>query len=631
MVAPGLFAALVALFIVSLTSAKAQVMPEEEKPPLSAEEKVKEATQKLKEAEQGLQQAEEAYETAEEKWTADGEGAKLVNDNEQSIANEEGAVAKARNDAKQAGQKSAMLDSNPLTRWTNAAKKAADDYNALVRIFVGSTNQLERTRQTALNNLETFMWKKDPQIMEKLRDAREQREEALKELQEASDAQEKEEDKENKKGGKSSSVEPNTTASGAGGGESLASFVSAGRVKVATAGTGEVIGHIADFIIENVTDQPIACSIPPMILESGSGKNQHYACPKREDVALKPHEKKKVPIDGVCLNRNKSPVGKGVGGDLLMNDGSDKVPSDRHLKARDADKLLRLCTAKYDAVDKLQKEGKLDDLPYKDKKKQRDICVQWSTWTDPRICEITDAPPATKDDLKKVVYKQVEEQGPLTEEKKKKIDDGIDKIFEKIELTSEKAKDLEKAEPGNETPPPIPPGTVEVTNDTPTPAPQAEEKPKKEKKKKKWPKPIQDWLDKHYAADKAHREWGKKKMTYLNKLWDYIKKNSPHTQELRDKAEAASKKANEPGSSQADRDAADTAEKEVKKQMDELEKDYQKTPEGKGEFDKVHEAEKVKGNADDAEKEAEKKLPPGIDKEGVLEEDALKNGVPAQW
>jgi len=413
------------------------------------------------------------------------------------------------------------------------------------------------------------------------------------------------------------------------GGPSLAMLVAAREVAVDITGTGEVIGHIADFIIENVTDQPIECSIPPMILESGSGKNQHYACPKREDVALKPHEKKKVPIDGVCLNRNKPPVGKGVGGDLLMNDGSEKVPSDRHLKPRDADKLLRLCTAKYDAVDKLQKEGKLDDLPYKDKKKQRDICVQWSTWTDPRICEVTDAPPATKDDLKRVVYKQVQEQGPLTEDKKKKIDEGIDKIFEKIELTTEKAKDLEKPETEGETTPAMPPGTVEVTNDTP--APQTEEKPKKEKKKKKWPKPIQDWLDKHYAADKAHREWGKKKMTYLNKLWDYIKKNSPHTQELRDKAEAARKKANEPGSSQADRDAADTAEKEVKKQMDELEKDYQKTPEGKGEFDKVHEAEKVKGSADDAEKEAEKKLPPGIDKEGVLEEDALKNGVPARW
>jgi hypothetical protein len=258
--------------------------------------------------------------------------------------------------------------------------------------------------------------------------------------------------------------------------------------------------------------------------------------------------------------------------------------------------------------------------------------VQWSTWTDPRICEITDAPPATKDDLRKVVYKQVDEQGPLTEEKKKKIDDGLDKIFENVELTTEKAKDLEKPKREEEgTPPGMPPGTVEITNDTPTPAPGTQEKPKKEKKKKKWPKPIQDWLDKHYAADKAYDEWLKEKMRYLDKFWDYIKKNSPHTQELRDKAEAARKKANEPGSTLPDKEAADNAEKEAKKQMDEVEKDYQKTAEGKAEFDKLHDLEKLKDQAEDGEKEAEKKLPPGVDKNGILEEDALKNPVPAKW
>jgi hypothetical protein len=55
-------------------------------------------------------------------------------------------------------------------------------------------------------------------------------------------------------------------------------------------------------------------------------------------------------------------------------------------------------------------------------------------------------PPATKDDLKKVVYKQLGEKGPMSPETKKKVDQGIDTIFEKVELTTAKAKDLEKPE-----------------------------------------------------------------------------------------------------------------------------------------------------------------------------------------
>ena len=70
--------------------------------------------------------------------------------------------------------------------------------------------------------------------------------------------------------------------------------------------------------------------------------------------------------------------------------------------------------------------------------------MQWSIWTDPRICEITGDPPATKEDVKKVVYKQKEEERPMTPDTKKKIDKGIAEIFEKIELTTEKAKDLQK-------------------------------------------------------------------------------------------------------------------------------------------------------------------------------------------
>jgi hypothetical protein len=232
-------------------------------------------------------------------------------------------------------------------------------------------------------------------------------------------------------------------------GDTLAMVAAAGKIKVDSAGTSETIGHIADLQFQNLTDQPVSFTVPPMILESGSGKNQHYACPKGESVALGPHEKKTVPMDGVCLVRNKPPVGKGVTGDLLINDGTPDTRQnpDSHLSKKDANKLLRLATSKYDAADKLLKDGSLKDIPYADPKKKKDIVVQWSTWTDPQISELTGAPPASKDDLKKVVYKQIEQQGPVTPDKKKKIDQGIDTIFEKVELTTAKAKDLEKPDP----------------------------------------------------------------------------------------------------------------------------------------------------------------------------------------
>lgn len=246
-------------------------------------------------------------------------------------------------------------------------------------------------------------------------------------------------------------------------------------VQVETVGTGHTIGHIADLKIQNLTDQRLVFIIPPIVLESKSGKNQDYACPNEEDVSLAAHETKTIPVDGVCLNRNKPPVGKGVAGDLVINTANPNVPQnpDSHIPANRAGDLLRICTAKYKAADKLQKDGTLKDFPYKDKQKQKDIIVQWSTWCDPRISENTGAPLATKDDLKKVVYKQVEAKGKMSPQTKKKVDQGIDTIFEKVELTTAKAKDLEKpgpfftggASPGEKPGPLLQPATVAQPGD----------------------------------------------------------------------------------------------------------------------------------------------------------------------
>jgi hypothetical protein len=228
----------------------------------------------------------------------------------------------------------------------------------------------------------------------------------------------------------------------------LGALTSSGQIKIDSVGTGETIGHVVDLKIQNLTDQPIKCAGGPIVLESKSRKNQDYVCPKPQTVSIGPRSTATVAMNGVCVNRNKPPVGKGAPGDLIINTGDPTLPQNpaSHIPANKAGDLLRICTSKYEAADKLQKDGALKDLPYKDKQKQKDIVVQWSTWCDPRISEITGAPPATKDDLKKVVYKQVEAKGKMSPETKKKVDQGIDTIFEKVELTTAKAKELEKPE-----------------------------------------------------------------------------------------------------------------------------------------------------------------------------------------
>jgi hypothetical protein len=216
-------------------------------------------------------------------------------------------------------------------------------------------------------------------------------------------------------------------------------------VNIDTVGTGRTIGHVADLRLENVTDDAINCLVPPVVLESKSRNNQDYVCPKRETLRIGPHSTATVPLDGVCVIRNKPPVGPGVTSDLIINTGDPTFPQNpaSHVPANQARDLLRLCTSKYNAADMIQKQGALKDLPYTDTQKQKDIVVQWSTWSDPRVCGIVRTPAATKEDLKEVVYKQVVEKGPMTPARKKKIDEGIDAIFDKVELTTAKAKELE--------------------------------------------------------------------------------------------------------------------------------------------------------------------------------------------
>lgn len=406
--------------------------------------------------------------------------------------------------------------------------------------------------------------------------------------------------------------------------EEFCALINDDKIDVEFTGTGETAGYVADCKISNLTDEPLSCVIPPMVLESKSGKNQDYACPEPKTVDVGPKESKTVPIKGVCLVRNKTPVGKDVTGDLQINDCQDgsRIPNDH------ADKFLNIATSIFQAADELLKDGSLKDIPYKDPEKKKDIVVQWTTWADPRISELTGVPPATKEDLRKVVYKQIEEKGPMTPETKKKVDQGIDTIFEKIELTSEKAKDLEKAPgPVDGT---VPAGPENVSDNVPpgTP-PQTGDKPRERRSGLTWPKPVQDWWDKKKAADGAESSkkfnrklygWALDRFFAKSKYWNELKtgiEKRQKTLETSGVKEVNDKLIKE-------RDEMKSALEKLEKQ---LEKDFQQTPEGKKAFAEVAEAEKAADKAGAAEKEAGKNLDPAV-KEEVEKAEAA---VPAKW
>ena len=303
-------------------------------------------------------------------------------------------------------------------------------------------------------------------------------------------------------------ISANRTATGLGTGESYAALTSTGKIKVTTSGTGETIGHVADLKIQNTTGERISFTVPPMVLESGSGKYQHYACPKAQHVALNPREEKTVPIDGVCLVRGQPPLGKDDKSDLICRDSTPgDHPQDSHLPTKDVNKLLRVAASYYDAAEKLEKKGALKDLPYHDPKTRKEIVTQWGVWSDPEIAKCTGSPAATKEDLKTTIYKQAEKHGAVTPETKKKLDEGIDIIFQDIKLTTKEAKNLEKPDPfksdqptgdegkgGAQTPMP-PTGPINVDDGT-----TKKDQPPKTTDKEKPPTPVTPPDDDECAA-----------------------------------------------------------------------------------------------------------------------------------
>lgn len=234
-----------------------------------------------------------------------------------------------------------------------------------------------------------------------------------------------------------------------GGGESLAAIAFSGKIEITTIGTGKSIGHVADLRIRNLTEERIAVPVPAMVLESGSRQYQHYACPHAQTVIVGPHGTKTVPIDGICLVRDKPPVGKGVTGELIICDGNPSSPRapDSHFTAKEAGKLTRVAKSYADAAEKLEQEGAFKNMPYHKPKERKEIATQLGVWSDTKIAKITHSKRMKREDFKRTIVRQAEEKKPVGPEEKKQLEQGADDIFKDIQLTSKEAKNLEEPDP----------------------------------------------------------------------------------------------------------------------------------------------------------------------------------------
>ncbi|MBI5396335.1 MAG: hypothetical protein HZA91_13650 [Verrucomicrobia bacterium] len=336
----------------------------------------------------------------------------------------------------------------------------------------------------------------------------------------------------------------------------LASLIAAHKVETDVVGTGQTIGHIASLRVKNLTGENISLVVPPMVLESKTGKSQHYVCPRSETVALAPQEAKVIKQRGICVSRSKPPVGDGVAGDLAINDGRNPGGGVT-FTPQQADKLIRSVASYYDGADKLEKEGKLKKVPYKDPGTRRDIVTQWGVWSDPRICALTRETPATREDLARTVYRQVGEHTPVTPETRKKLDTGITDIFASVQLTSKEAKTLEPASPFAE-----PPGPVNIDNPA-KPGDTGDGLPPP--KAGHTPNPLYEWIRARHTADLAEDAYDEAKAK-LKKYPGFKHIITPEdVEKAKKEAEEARKKA---GEKAGDVNPADRKE-QLKKELDE--------------------------------------------------------------
>jgi hypothetical protein len=398
--------------------------------------------------------------------------------------------------------------------------------------------------------------------------------------------------------------------------EKFFELMKSGKITFESSGTGETIGHIADLDLKNTTNESLAFYIPPLVVESKSGRNQDYVVPEGEKVTLNPGETRTVPLDGTCLERNRPPEPFGKTDDIVLNDGEFDSVAFHHFDPHEVRELLQMVESKYRAVDKLEEEGGFKNFPYTDEEERKEIAVQWSTWEDPRVSDLTAAPPVEKEDFKQNVDRQANEHGPVSKEARRKLDQGTDSMWDGIELTSEKAKDLE-AQPGG--------SAIQVSDETASPPPQTEEKKlkkirtkeeqEKKEKRKEDRKNWDDWKKKQLILYAAMLKKTVAQSTYNKARQDYFEKSDKY-RAARAKREAEAKK----GHLLQNPDLADAIVNLTNIEV-ELEKEFLKTAEAKPLKGDLDNANKALEKADADEKAAKERIgmPPLIKPLGPVE------------
>jgi hypothetical protein len=213
-------------------------------------------------------------------------------------------------------------------------------------------------------------------------------------------------------------------------GMGLAALVRDGKVAASATPTGETIGHVADVVLSNKTDQILDVVIPATVLVSASGKTQDFGIPSPTRVALKPGETAKVPMEGICTQAHRPPGGAEMAGGLMIAD-----PEDAGF-AKYRPELI--CTqAVVETAEGLEESGQIHTPFHNDPQKELQTVEQQTIWA---ANPSHDGKNTTKEDMAKKVYEQT---GATTDEQKKALQPGIDSIWSAVQLTGAKAKVFE--------------------------------------------------------------------------------------------------------------------------------------------------------------------------------------------
>ena len=186
-----------------------------------------------------------------------------------------------------------------------------------------------------------------------------------------------------------------------------------------------------------------------MLLESRTGKFQHYACPFGQSIQLAAQGTATVPLEGMCLTHARPAVGNGATGELLPNDGNPYLPrpAGSHFTPTEARKLVRVTESYYLASDQLERRGAYRHLPYRDAKTRTKVATQIGLWQDPQVAKMTGSKPVTQKEIERACVDEQDNRQALTPAAKDQFEQGVAEVSKAVTLTTQEAKVHERPDP----------------------------------------------------------------------------------------------------------------------------------------------------------------------------------------